>query len=661
MLQNLRDKSSSWIAKAILILLLVPFAFFGVEQYLQQRVDTYAARVSTPPTWWSSAPHWGPIKWWVWEHQDIAADEFRARFEQEREQQRQAAGEAFDARAFETAENKRAVLDRMIDERVLRMNADRIGIAVSDAQVREAIQSLPEFQVDGKFDPQRYQLALQATSPPRTPLQFQQLVRESLQQTLVPERLSESSFVTGSEFERILALLGEKRDVSFVQLPPPAPDTGAVTGAEMQKWYREHAAEYRAPETSSIEYVEINAANLPAPQADEAELRRRYDAEKARFAAAEQRQAAHILIAVDANAGAAADQAAQQKAAQLAEQAKRPGADFAALARANSQDPGSKDAGGDLGFVEKGAGLAKPFEDAVFSMQPGQVSGPVKTEFGYHIIKVGEVKTGQQRPFEEVRDELAREQAEADGERRFNELAGKLVDEVNKNPTALEPAARALGLQVQKLGPFARGQAGVGGLAANAAVQRAAFAETLVQDGTVSDLIEIAPNHSLVLRVVDHKPERTQPLAEVRDRIVAGVRAERSRKASAAAADAMLSRLAKGESLDAVAASQGLEAIPMPGLQRGAPIPGPEANEAIFAVVKPAPGKVSAGKADLADGSHVVFAVSKVEPGSKDEPAAAQRQQIRSQLAQMKGIDAAQAYVNAVRKQMKVEVAEDRL
>lgn len=661
MLQSLRDKSSSWIAKVILALLLIPFAFFGVEQYLQQRVDTYAARISTPPVWWKSAPHWGPIKWWVWKHQDIGADEFRTSFEQEREQRRQAAGEAFDARAFETVENKRAVLDRMIDERVLRMNADNAGIVVSDAQVRDTIQSLPEFQVDGKFDPQRYQLALQATNPPRTPLQFQQLVRESLQQTLVPERLSESSFVTGSELERILALLGEKRDVSFVQLPSPAADTGAVTGAEMQKWYREHAAEYRAPETSIIEYVEIDAANLPAPQADEAELRRRYDAEKARFAATEQRQAAHILIAVDPNGGAAADKAAQQKATQVAEQAKQPGADFAALARANSQDPGSKDAGGDLGFVEKGAGLAKPFEDAVFSMQTGQVSGPVKTEFGYHIIKIGEIKTGQQRPFEEVREQLAREQAEADRERQFNDLAGRLVDEINKNPTALAPAANALNLPVQKLGPFARGAAGAGGLAANAAVQRAAFSEALVQDGTVSELIEIAPNRSVAIRVVDHKPERTQPLAEVRDRVVASVRADRSRKASAAAADAMLARLAKGETLDAIAASQGLQAIPVPGLQRGAPMPSAEANEAIFAVAKPAPGKISTGKADLPDGSHVVFAVSKVEPGSKDEPAVEQRQQIRSQLAQMKGIDAAQAYVNAVRKQMKVEVAEDRL
>lgn len=659
MLQSLRDKSSSWIAKVILALLLIPFAFFGVEQYLQQRVDTYAARVSTPPAWWTSAPDWGPFKWWVWKHEDIGVDEFRTRFEQQREQQRAAAGEAFDARAFESADNKRAVLDRLIDERVMRMNAARSGIVISDAEVREAIQAQPEFQVDGKFDAQRYQLALQATNPPRTPRQFEQLVRDTLQQTQVPARLSESSFATASELDRMLALLGEKRDISYVQLPASAPDTGPVTGAEMQKWYREHAAEYRAPESSSIEYVELNAATMPVPQADEAELRRRYDAEKARFAATEQRQASHILIAVDPKADAATQKGAEQKATVLANQAKSPGVDFAALARANSDDPGSKASGGDLGFVEKGAGLAKPFEDAVFSMQSGQISAPIKTEFGYHIIKLGEIKTGQQLPFEQVRDQLAQEQAEADREKAFNDQAGRLVDLVYKNPTALEPAAREMNLPVQKLGPFPRG-AGTG-LAANPAIQRAAFSETLVQDGTVSDPIEIAPNHTVLIRVVDHKPERTQLLAEVRDRIVAAVRADRSRKASAAAADAFLARVAKGETLDAVAASQGLQAIAVPAVQRGAPIPAPEANEAVFAVAKPAPGKVSTGKADLPDGSHVVFAVGKVEPGSKDALPAAQREQMRSQMAQMKGIDAAQAYVNAVRKRMKVEVAEDRL
>lgn len=660
MLQNLRDKSSSWIAKVILALLLIPFAFFGVEQYLSQRIDSYAARVSTPPTWWKTAPSWWPARM-LWKQQEISVEEFRTRFEQQRQQQRAAAGEAFDPKAFESAENKRSVLDKLIDEQVMRIAAERAGIVVGDAEVRDTIQSLPEFQVDGKFDVQRYQLGLGALNPPRTPVQFEQLVRDSLQQSQVPSRIAESAFVTTGELNRLLALLAEKRDVSFALLPPPAADTAAVSGAEIQKWYRDHAADYRAPESVSIEYVELNAAAMPAAAvADEAELRRRYEQEKARFVASEQRRATHILVSVDATADAAAQKAAEQKATQLATQAKQPGADFAALARANSDDPGSKAAGGDLGWVEKGL-MAKPFEDALFAMQPNQVSAPVKTEFGYHVIKLGEIKTGQQVPFEQVRDELAREQSEADREKQFNDMAGRLVDLIYKNPTALEPAAREMKLPVQKLGPFPRGGTDATGIAANPAVQRAAFSETLVQDGTVSDPIEIAPNHSVLIRVTQHTPERTLPLAEVRDRVVAAIRADRSRKASAAAADAVLARVAKGETLETVAVAQGLQTNALQGIQRGAPIPTAEANEAIFAVQRPASGKLSTGKVDMPDGSHVVFAVSKAEPGDPNSLPQEQRTQMRGQIAQMKGVNAAQAYVSAMRRQMKVEVAEDRL
>jgi peptidyl-prolyl cis-trans isomerase D len=658
MLQSLRDKSSSWIAKLILALLLVPFAFFGVEQYLSQRVDSYAARVSAPPTWWETAPSWWPARM-LWEHQEISVEEFRTRFEQQRQQQRAAAGEAFDARAFESAENKRAVLDRLIDEQVMRMAAERAGIVVADGEVRDAIQSMPEFQVDGKFDTQRYQLALASLNPPKSPLQFQQLVRDSLQQSQVPSRIADSAFVTSGEFNRLLTLLAEKRDVSVVQLPPPAADTGAVSGQEIRKWYLSHASEYRAPESATIEYVELDAATLPVAPADESALRGRYEKETARFVASEQRQAAHILVSVDPKADAAAWQAAERKATQIAAQAKSPGADFAALARANSDDPGSRASGGDLGWIEKGV-MPKPFEDALFAMQPNQVSAPVKTESGYHIIRVGEIRSGRQIPFEQARGELAREQAEADREKQYNDLAGRLVDLVYKNPTALAPAAREMNLPVQKLGPFPRG-AGAEGLAANPAVQRAAFSETLVQDGTVSDPIEIAPNHSVLIRVVQHTPERTRPIAEVRDQVVAAIRADRSRKASAAAADAMLARVAKGETLDVVAAERGLQVNTLQAIPRGAPVPNAEANAAIFEVPHPAPGKVSTGKVDLPDGGHMVFAVSKVEAGDPDSIPPEQRAQMREQMARMKGVDAAQGYVSAVRRRMKVEVAEDRL
>src|SRR5690606_36317973 len=158
MLQALRDKTSGWIAGVIVILLAIPFAFFGMEQYLFQRSANYAARVEAPPSWWPSAPDLWPVRKAVWVHEEVTTDAFRREFEFARQQARAAEGDGFDARAFEAVENKLRVLDQLIDRTVLSLAAKTAGIAVGDARVAEVVASMPEFQVDGRFDPQRYQM-----------------------------------------------------------------------------------------------------------------------------------------------------------------------------------------------------------------------------------------------------------------------------------------------------------------------------------------------------------------------------------------------------------------------------------------------------------------------------------------------------------------------
>jgi peptidyl-prolyl cis-trans isomerase D len=658
MLQKLRDKTSGWIATVILGLLVVPFAFFGIDQYLFQRNETYAAKIEAPPKWWQEAPAFWPVTM-LWQREEIDTEAFRTAFEQARQQQRQQQGEQFDARAFESVDNKRRILDELIDQRVLKMAAGRAGIAVGDAQVRNTIQGIPAFQIDGKFDPQSYQMALASQSPQRSPRQFEQLVRDSLQQSLIPTQLSQSAFATPSEVDRLLTLLGEKRDVSLVTMPAPAPDAAAVTAAEIQHWYDTHANAYRAPETVSLEYVDIDSSTLPAPAvADEAALRQRYDQQKNQFVEPEQRLASHILIKVDPKAAPALQKAAEQKAAELAAQARQPGADFAALASANSEDAGSKAGGGDLGWVAKGV-MAKPFEEALFKMQAGEIAGPVKTDFGWHVIQLREVKAGHQVPFEQVREQLAREQADADRERAFNDLSGKLVDLVYKNPTTLAPAARAVNLPVQKLGPIARGQGT--GIAASPAVQRAAFSDTLIQDGTVSDPIEIAPGHSVLIRVAEHSQAHALPLSQVSQQVITAIRRDRAAKVAAAAADAMVAQLRAGKPLQELAAARQLQPVVLPGIPRGAPLPDAESAAAFFDAAPKAPGGVAADKVVLADGRIVVFVVNKVEPGNPKEATADQRLQLQQQLGQMAGNSDADALVNTLRKHMTIKVAEDRL
>lgn len=658
MLQKLRDKTTGWIATLILGLLIVPFAFVGVNEYMTGGAANDVATVKAPPTWWDSAPQWWPVSL-LWEHEEVTVDEFRTQFEQIRAQQRQAMGENFDPREFETKENKLKVLEQLIDQKVLALASQRAGVSISDAAVQQAIGSEPAFQTDGKFDPQRYQMLLAQQVPAVTPLKFEQEQRERLRMLLIPQAIGSSDFTTQGETDRLFKLLGQTRDVTIAALPLPPEDTAPVTDAEIKAWYDGHTADFKQPESVALEYIEIDGSTLPVAQApDEAALRKRYEDEKARFIAPEQRLASHILIAAPADANAATLKVAEEKAAALTAQAKA-GADFAALARANSEDPGSKDSGGELPWIARDGSMVKPFEDAVFSMQAGEVRGPVKTDFGYHVLKLREIKAGAGRSYEEVRDELAREQTDTARERAYNDLAGRVVTETLKNPTSLESAAKAVGLPVQKVGPFSRNNPA--GIAANPAVLRAAFSDTLVQDGTASDPIELSPSHSVVIRVTQHTPEQTQPLAKVRDAVIAAVRADRRSKAAETAADALVARIGKGEALQSIATAENLPVNQIPGMQRGMPAPTPEVNEAIFAAQRPAAGKVSAGKAKLPNGAYAVFAVEKVTEGDLKALPAEQRTMMQQQLAQLGGNSAVQAYIDAMRKRFKVEVMEDRL
>ena len=658
MLQAIREKTSGWIATVILgfiTLLLVPF---GISQYQIQRNEDYAARIDAPPAWWPSAPSWWPVSA-LWQHEEVSRDDFRSAFERARQQQRAQQGESFDAKAFESAENKLQILDQLVNASVQKLAAKSAGVSVSDAMVKKEIMAIPAFQVDGKFNYNSYRLALASQIPARTEKQFESLVRDGIEESLVNTAIGDSSFYTSAQTDRLLKLMYETRDASMLMLPPPATDTAPVSDAEIKNWYDTHAAAYRAPETVSLEYVELNAADLQVPAPDEAALRARYDQEKKQFVEQEQRLASHILIQVDEKADAAAQKAAEAKARAIYAQAKAPGADFAALARANSDDPGSKASGGDLGWNAKGV-MVPEFDKVLFALKPGEISEPVKTSFGWHIIQLRDVKGAQQQDFELVREKMLREETEAARERAFNDLSGKLVDVVLKNPASITPAAKELNLPVHTLGPVARNASE--GILATAAVKRQAFDETRIQDGTVSDPIEIGPNHSVLLRVTAHTPERAQPLAAVRDQVLAAVHADRTRKAAEKEADALLARLRAGETLAQVAASKQLPPPNViPGIQRGMPVPDPSVSEAIFVAAVPAPGKVTPGKAPLKDGNVVLFTVDKVTPGDLATMPQAQRDRMQSQLTRIAADSELRTFVQSLRKGMKVKVVEQNL
>lgn len=645
MLQTIRDKP--WIAFALLGPIILTMAFFGINDYFSPKTETFAARIT------------GPAKflWWGAQTRDIETDAFRSRFEQYRSERRQQEGEAFESANFDTIDNKRRVLDVMIDEELAALAAERDGMTVSESQVADELKKDPDLQVGGVYSPDQYKLRL--ASMGMTNAQYLAAMRAQMARRALPIEIVETSFASAAEVEALLKLSQQTRDIELIDLPTPSLPTEAPTVAELQAWYDGHSSAYRTPEQVAIEYVELDMSAMPPVEApDDAVLSAIYEEQKARFVTAPTRSAAHLLIAVPADADQTADTEAHAKAMAMAEAARVPGADFAALVRDNSDDLGSKADGGDLGPIGD-SGFPAEFVQALNGLNDvGQISDPVRTTDGWHVIRLTAIEAGSERTFAEVRDELATEYMATEQERRFSERAARVLEQIYKTPTALAPAAEAVGLTVQRSSLFTRG-AGEG-IAAIEDVRRAAFSDEQRLQRRVSDTLELAPGHVVAIHVVEHKPEAAIPFADVQDRVLNDYNADRLGKASQAQAEALLARVRAGETLEALATELGKTVTPLPGVGRQGPMP-PDMVQAVFSAATPAEGERSYGISALGPDRHVLFAVTKVTPGDLSTLDEATRVMLVEQIARNRGIAEFQEYIKSLRGEYTILVAEDRL
>ncbi|WP_397573939.1 SurA N-terminal domain-containing protein [Silanimonas sp.] len=659
MLERIREHTSGWFAWVVIGLIIFAMAFFGIEQYFQTRIDTYSAKIESPPTWWRDAPSDGATgrlaRAFVWDSVEISQAEFRERFDRYREQVRARAGDAYDAEQVESIETKRLVLDGLLDEKILEIAAQRDGVAVDASQIRKAILEIDGITQDGEFiGEDAYKIWLQSRG--LTAAGFEALIARQLTTSTLPNAVAESGLVGDAELESLLKLQQETRDLRFVEIPPPALPADATNDAALAEWHSANAERYSTEETVTISYLELDVASIAvASEPTEQDLRDRYESEKGRFGTEEERVAAHILIAVPADADDAAIEAARSKAVGIAEQARAESADFAALAAANSEDLGTKDLGGDLGTIGKDV-FPKPFEEAVFALSEGGVSDPVRTDQGWHVIKLTQLVAGSQQPFEAVRDQLAAEFGESERERLFNEKSGTLVDAILREPNSLPAVARAMDVEVKTTEPFTR--AAGDSVAAIEAVRAAAYSRSQKDDRLVSDPIEIGPNQVVVLQVTEHAPSALRPLAEVRDQ----VQADRLATAARERAEALLERARKGETLDALATEIGVVPQDSNGVARQAGFPDPAIATEAFRLLPIEAGKPSdVGLAELSGGRFALVVATKVTPGDTSTLTPDVRSQIRAQLAQMRGDMERQAFVKALRGQFEIKVAEERL
>ena len=547
------------------------------------------------------------------------------------------------------------LLDDFIGREVLVQRAHESGYRVSDRDLAETLSQIPALQVDGQFSRDRYAALLRQQG--RSEAEFEREFRRDLESSQLQNALALSSFVTPGEMKRRIELEGETREVAYVVVPAAGFAAQAqVTPEAVAAYYEKNKAEFMTPETVSLQYLRLDAADIAADvQVTDEGLRKFYEDNAARNETPERRKGSHILIESGAD-----DAAARKEADALLARAKA-GEDFAKLARENSDDPGSKDAGGDLGWATREA-YVKEFSDALFAMTEGEIRGPVRTQFGYHILKLDGIEKPHVRTFEEVRAELEPEFRREQAQTAFYEQSQQLADESFAALTELESVAKKLGLPLQTVEGFTR--QGGGTLGADRKVIDAAFSNEVLQDRQNSPPIELGEESVVVLRVTDHQPPQQRPLDEVRDTIVARLREDAARKAATDAAAALAKRVQAGESFAAAATAAGLQpTAPQtltrngPATETGAPV-SPELVKAIFQAGYPAQDKPAAGTVTLASGDPAVFVVTAARPGALDAAATAEMPMRAQQTAQVNAAVEFTAYLEELKRTSKIKKNE---
>ncbi|MHA6203832.1 SurA N-terminal domain-containing protein [Dyella soli] len=634
MLQALRNKLHGWPSIVILGICVFAISFFGIESYFSSRTDTYVAMVGK---------------------HEITQRDYQEATNEARRNAMARLGDRFDGSVFERPETKRQIVDQLINEQLLRQANDQLGMKVSSVMLRDMIASMREFQVNGQFDPNTYRAIL--ASQNMTPASFEASRRAMLEPGLLPQAIAAGTIVTDADMDRYLALFFQRRDLHWFALPRPAQTDTTVTDAQLEAYYKDHQADFMNPEQVSLKYIEVNGADLKVDaQPSEDELKKRYEDQKQRFVQPEQRLVSHILVNVPKNATPDQQKAALAKAEKIASEATPDS--FAKLAEQSSEDLGSRRSGGDLGWLEKG--VTNPaFDSALFALQKGQISKPVLSDEGYHVLWLRDVRSGEAKPFAEVREQIAKDYQANERDRRYSELAGKLTDQTYQNPSSLEPAAQVLNLPIQATGLFSR--KGGEGITADPKLAAAAFSDDVLAQGNNSGLIDLGSNRAVVVRVDKHVPAAARPLADVRDQVRQKIVDERLAAEAQKRADGLLARLQKGEDIQAVAASAGAAVQTVAAAVRVQPDLPPEVLEQAFLLPHPAAGKAQFARVSLRDGSYALVGVDKVQDGDLSKVPADQRKALNDGMSQAYSALAAHEFIESLKANTEIKIATDRM
>lgn len=635
MLQSIRDRAQSWVAWVLVGLLIVVFAVWGVGSFFTPDPNPVVAKVNG---------------------KEVRLDQFRSEYAAQRERMRQALGDRFDERLINDGLIKQQALDILIDRTVLTDAALGSGMRIGDQQLGIRIQTMPVFGEAG-FSKEAYERLLRINGLSR--LEFESRKREELTIQQFSDALLTSAVATPSEAGDLARLGGQKRDIADLTIEADGfKDQIEIDDRQIQEYYDTHPAEFSTPEQTRIAYLELSIDSLAEhAEADPALVRQRYEENRALYMTEERRRARHILLRVAADATPEQFEAARAKAEALTRRL-RDGEAFEALAEAESDDPGSKAKGGDLGFFGRGQ-MVPEFETAAFSLEVGAISDPIKSQFGFHVIEVTEIDPAKVKSFEEVEEALTREVKKEEAEKQFYALGETLANLTYEQPDSLEPAAETLGLEIREIGPFGR-EGAEEGIAADPLVANAAFAEDVLTQGHNSEPLELPDGRIVVVRVVEHIPAAQRALEEVHDDIADRLRLQTARQRSEALGKTLIQALRDGGDPNALAEAQGLHWQAHAALGRvGAAGLSAQVVGTAFALAKPQGETPTYGGTALDNGDYSVIQLRAVHDSEAPDETRLAAQ--RKALADLYGQEEVQAVATALRNRAAIVVYHDLL
>lgn len=523
MLEAIRERTKGRLAKIILALIVIPFALFGIDTYLQNAGSNVAVAKVAGET--------------------ITVQEYSNALQNLRNKL-QSEGKV-DPAMLDKPEVRQLVLDRLITDRLLSKEVKRAKFNISDEQLSNYIIGLPEFTQDGQFSQELYDRILSQNR--MSPTQFENAKRADLKVQQAHEGLASLAFIPATVAEQTLKIEHQSREVSVAEIKTKDFISQVkIDPAQVKAYYEKNKDKFRKPEQVKLEFVLMSANTLiPGMQVTEDEAKKFYADNAEKFQGDEQRRASHILIGFGVSATPQAKQEAKKKAEAVLAEVKKKGSNFEALAKKYSQDPGSAEKGGDLGMFGRGA-MVKPFEDTVFSMAPGAVSDLVESEFGYHMIKLTEIK-GAAQTYDSVKTNIRAELMYQKALAKFSEQTENFSNMVYEQSASLEPAAKAFGLQIQKTDWLSRADGAK--FFKNDKLMDKIFADEVLKERRNTEAIEVAPNSLLSARVVDYKAAAPRTFDEVKGGIEGFLKLEEASKLAIQEGESALASLRQGKEI----------------------------------------------------------------------------------------------------------------